>query len=89
MELIFLPYIEIYGLIQGLTEFNLKIISFFLGIDDPGSSLSAIIQIGSVFAIFWYFRKYLKKIQIQKFIIINYLNLLYIGTIPIFFLVDL
>ena len=53
----------IYGIIQGLTEFipvsstaHLKIISSFLGIDDPGSSLSAIIQLGSVFAIIWYFR---------------------------------
>ena len=54
----------LYGLIQGLTEFipvsstaHLKVISFFLGIDDPGPSLSAIIQLGSVFALIWYFRK--------------------------------
>ena len=54
----------IYGVIQGLTEFipvsstaHLKIISLFLGIDDPGSSLSAITQFGSVLAIAWYFRK--------------------------------
>ena len=45
----------LYGLIQGSTEFipisstaHLKIISSLLGIDDPGSSLSAIIQLGSV-----------------------------------------
>ena len=54
----------LYGIIQGLTEFipvsstaHLKIISQLFGIDDPGSSLSAIIQIGSIFAIFWYFKK--------------------------------
>ena len=54
----------LYGLIQGSTEFipisstaHLKIISSLLGIDDPGSSLSAIIQFGSVFALFWYFRE--------------------------------
>ena len=54
----------LYGLIQGLTEFipvsstaHLKVISLFLGIDDPGASLSAIIQLGSVLAIAWYFRK--------------------------------
>jgi len=53
----------LYGLIQGLTEFipvsstaHLKIISLFLGIEDPGASLSAIIQLGSVLAITWYFR---------------------------------
>ena len=50
-------------MIQGLTEFipvsstaHLKVISLFLGISDPGSSLSAIIQFGSVLATIWYFR---------------------------------
>ena len=54
----------IYGLIQGLTEFlpisstaHLKVLSIFLGIKDPGSSISAILQLGSVFAILYYFRK--------------------------------
>ena len=75
MYLEYLEYI-LYGLIQGLTEFipvsstaHLKIISLFLGIDDPGPSLSAIIQIGSVLALIFYFksdilnfsRKYSKK----------------------------
>ena len=52
-----------YGLIQGLTEFvpvsstaHLKVISYFFGIDDPGTSLSAIIQLGSVLALVWHFR---------------------------------
>ena len=52
------------SIVQGITEFipvsstaHLKIISLLFGIDDPGSSVSAIIQIGSVLAIFWYFRK--------------------------------
>ena len=61
----FLEYLEyiLYGLIQGLTEFipvsstaHLKVISLYFGIDDPGPSLSAIIQIGSVFALSWYFK---------------------------------
>ena len=61
----FLEYLKfvIYGLIQGLTEFipvsstaHLKVISLFFRIDDPGPSLSAIIQLGSVFALIWYFR---------------------------------
>ena len=61
-----MEYLEfiLYGLIQGLTEFipvsstaHLKIISLFLGFDDPGISMSAIIQLGSVFALVCYFRK--------------------------------
>ena len=53
----------LYGLIQGLTEFipvsstaHLKIVSLLIGLDDPGSSLSAIIQFGSVLALLWYFK---------------------------------
>ncbi len=53
----------VYGLIQGFTEFlpisstaHLKVLSEFFGIDDPGSSLSAILQLGSVLAILYYFR---------------------------------
>ncbi len=90
----------LYGLIQGLTEFipvsstaHLKIISLWLGVEDPGSSLSAIIQLGSVFAIFWYFRK-----DIFSFTISNSANTLdsllfkkllrsiLIATIPIIFI---
>ena len=59
----YLKYI-FYGFIQGLTEFlpisstaHLKVISLFFGLEDPGSSLSAVIQLGSVLAIFWYFRE--------------------------------
>ena len=89
----------IYGTIQGLTEFipvsstaHLKIISLFLGIDDPGSSLSAIIQIGSVFAIFWYFRKSIFNLQNinsrklrHSFLTNKLYKSIYIGTIPIVF----
>ena len=63
----------LYGLIQGLTEFipvsstaHLKVISLTLGIDDPGTSLSAIIQFGSVLAVFWYFRKDIFKLKSQS-----------------------
>ena len=61
-----MEYLEfiLYGLIQGATEFipvsstaHLKIISLMLGVDDPGTSISAIIQIGSVIALIWYFRR--------------------------------
>ena len=63
----------IYGLIQGFTEFipvsssaHLKVVSLFLGIDDPGSSLSAIIQLGSVLALFWYFRNEVFKFRAKR-----------------------
>ena len=70
-----MEYLEFifYGLIQGLTEFipvsstaHLKVLSLFFGIDDPGPSLSAIIQIGSVFALFWYFRNEIFKLRSQS-----------------------
>ena len=87
----------LYGLIQGFTEFipvsstaHLKVISLFFGFDDPGPSLSAIIQLGSVVAILFYFRKDINKLRSQfskknlDFLI--HKKLLWsilIGTIPI------
>ena len=60
----------LYGLIQGFTEFipvsstaHLKVISEFLGINDPGSSLSAIIQLGSVLALIWHFKNDIFKLK--------------------------
>ena len=67
-----MEYLEfiIYGLIQGLTEFipvsstaHLKVLSLFFGVDDPGPSLSAIIQLGSVLALSWYFRSEIFKLR--------------------------
>ena len=92
----YLEYI-IYGLIQGLTEFipvsstaHLKVISIFLGIADPGSSLSAIIQLGSVLALFWYFRNDIFKFKSQSsykffdyFLHNRLLRSIFIATIPI------
>jgi len=86
-----------YGLIQGLTEFvpvsstaHLKVISLFLGIDDPGASLSATIQFGSVMAIAWYFRNDIFNFRSQssnKFLEYllhgRLLRSILIGTIPI------
>ena len=90
----------LYGLIQGLTEFipvsstaHLKVISLFFGIEDPGSSLSAIMQLGSVLALFWYFRSDILKLRSQSSIkIFHYLlhdrllRSIVIGTIPIILL---
>ena len=94
-----MEYIEfiLYGLIQGLTEFipvsstaHLKIISIFLGIDDPGASISAIIQLGSVLALFCYFRNDIFKLrsQFSKNIFNHFFHKrifrsILIGTIPI------
>ena len=89
----------LYGLIQGLTEFipvsstaHLKVVSLLFGIDDPGPSLSAIIQFGSVMALIWYFRKDFSKFSIQSssdFFDLFHERLvrsILIGTIPIVFL---
>ena len=87
----------LYGLIQGFTEFipvsstaHLKVISNFLGVDDPGSSLSATIQLGSVLAIALYFRNDIfnfRSQSSQKFLkyLLNkkLLKSILIGTIPI------
>ena len=94
-----MEYLEfiLYGVIQGLTEFipvsstaHLKIISLLLGIDDPGPSLSAIIQLGSVLALFWYFRNDIFKLRSQSskkifdyFLHERLLRSILIGTIPI------
>jgi len=94
-----LEYLEffLYGLIQGLTEFipvsstaHLKVISLLLGIDDPGSSLSAIIQLGSILALFWYFRNDFFKLRSQStknlfdyFLHQRLLRSIFIGTVPI------
>ena len=87
----------LYGIIQGFTEFipvsstaHLKIISQLFGINDPGSSLSAIIQLGSIFAIFWYFKKNIFNLYDTNSSYINRLYFtkklcksIFIGTIPI------
>ena len=97
-----MEYLEfiLYGIIQGLTEFipvsstaHLKVISFLLGLDDPGTSLSAIIQLGSVFALIWYFRNDILKLKNQSpkkisFYLINVklLRSIFFSTFPIVFL---
>ena len=89
-----------YGLVQGFTEFipvsstaHLKIVSFLLDIEDPGSSISAIIQLGSVFAIFWYFRDNLLNFNSLKntfytrsFLTNKLSKSIFIGTIPFVFI---
>ncbi len=52
----------VIGLVQGLTEFlpisstaHVKVVPVMLGWGDPGVSFTAVIQLGSVAAIIWYF----------------------------------
>jgi len=52
----------VLGMIQGLTEFipisstaHLKVVPVLLGWGDPGVAFAAVIQLGSIAAVFWYF----------------------------------
>ena len=52
----------VIGIVQGLTEFlpisstaHVKVVPVLLGWGDPGVSFTAVIQLGSVAAILWYF----------------------------------
>ena len=52
----------ILGLVQGLTEFlpisssaHLKVVPVVLGWGDPGSGFTAVIQLGSIAAVLWFF----------------------------------
>lgn len=52
----------ILGMVQGLTEFlpisstaHLKAVPVALGWGDPGITFTAVIQLGSIFAVLWYF----------------------------------
>ncbi len=54
----------VLGIVQGLTEFlpisstaHLRVIPALLGWEDPGAAFSAVIQIGTVVAVLFYFRK--------------------------------
>ncbi len=87
-----------YGIIQGFTEFlpisssaHLKVLSEFFGLPDPGSSLSAIVQIASVLAILIYFRNDIKTLNgislVNNYFYKNKLFIsVLIGTISIIFL---
>ena len=52
----------VIGIVQGLTEFlpisstaHVKVVPVMLGWGDPGVSFTAVIQLGSIVAILWYF----------------------------------
>lgn len=64
----------VLGFVQGMTEFipisstaHLKVIPVFLGWGDPGVSFTAVIQLGSIVAVLWYFWSDLSKIAVGMF----------------------
>lgn len=88
------------GTIQGLTEFlpisssgHLKVIPMVLKLGDPGVSVIAIVQLGSILAVLWYFRKDLWQLtanSLQALVHREYGNYYFrmslgiaFGTIPI------
>src|SRR4028118_1455469 len=59
----------VLGIVQGLTEFlpisstaHLKVVPVVLGWGDPGVAFTAVIQLGSIAAVLWYFWGDLTKI---------------------------
>ncbi len=69
----------LFGIIQGITEFlpisstaHLKVIPYFLGLSDPGASITASLQLGSAFAIVFYFRKEISLIIKSFFLTFNH-----------------
>jgi undecaprenyl-diphosphatase len=64
----------VLGLVQGLTEFlpisstaHLRIVPALLGWDDPGAAYSAVIQLGTVVAVIFYFWKDLGRLIVAFF----------------------
>jgi undecaprenyl-diphosphatase len=59
----------VLGVVQGLTEFlpisstaHLRIVPAFVGWDDPGTAFTAVVQLGTMFAVLVYFREDLWRI---------------------------
>ncbi|MBW4636844.1 MAG: undecaprenyl-diphosphate phosphatase [Gloeocapsa sp. UFS-A4-WI-NPMV-4B04] len=59
----------VLGMVQGLTEFlpisstaHLKVVPVMLGWGDPGVAFTAVIQLGSIAAVLWYFWSDLRQI---------------------------
>ena len=92
----------VLGIVQGLTEFlpisssaHLKVVPIALGWGDPGVAYTAVIQLGSIVAVLWYFRKDLTTITfgaVEAVVRRDYKSqefqlalALVLGTIPILF----
>ncbi|MDB9513504.1 undecaprenyl-diphosphate phosphatase [Kamptonema animale CS-326] len=64
----------VLGIVQGLTEFlpisssaHLKVVPLVLGWGDPGVAYTAVIQLGSIAAVLWYFWEDLTNISIGAY----------------------
>ncbi|MGP0128693.1 MAG: undecaprenyl-diphosphate phosphatase [cyanobacterium endosymbiont of Rhopalodia musculus] len=92
----------VLGMVQGLTEFlpisstaHLKIVPLALGWGDPGVSFTAVIQLGSITAVIWYFWSDLTEIiegMVKAICISDYKSYdfqlaagIALGTLPIVF----
>jgi undecaprenyl-diphosphatase len=91
----------VLGIVQGLTEFlpvsstaHLRIVPHYLGWADPGAAFSAVIQLGTLAAVFVYFATDIKHLVIAAFDGLRHRNLRHsqetmlawsiaVGTIPI------
>ncbi len=91
----------VLGIVQGLTEFlpisstaHLRIVPFYLGWEDPGTAFSAVIQLGTLAAVFIYFAADIKRLLLAALDGIKHRNFNYSpdscmawsiipGTIPI------
>jgi len=90
----------VLGIVQGLTEFlpisstaHLRAVPALLGWADPGVDFTAVIQLGSVLALFTYFRKDIVELSAASFNAIKKGDLaskdariagaIFIGTIPV------
>ncbi len=67
------------GVLQGLTEFlpisstaHLRVVPHFLGWADPGAAFSAVIQLGTLAAVFVYFAAYVKRLCIAAFLSVRH-----------------
>jgi undecaprenyl-diphosphatase len=70
------------GIVQGLTEFlpvsstaHLRIVPFYMGWEDPGAAFSAVIQLGTLAAVFIYFSPDIKRLIIAALAGIQHRNL--------------
>lgn len=92
----------VLGMVQGLTEFlpisstaHLKVVPVALGWGDPGVAFTAVIQLGSIAAVLWYFWGDLTQITTGAFKAIAHKNYesndfrmalgIVLGTLPILF----
>jgi undecaprenyl-diphosphatase len=91
----------VLGLVQGLTEFipvsstaHLRLVPHFLGWSDPGAAFTAVIQLGSLAAVFTYFAADLGKLVLAALASLRHRDLNYspearlawsiaAGTLPI------